>query len=181
MKYCTRCLQPDTRPAIFFSEEGVCGACLWEDEKKIVDWESREAELREMVETIKANNTGPYDCAVGVSGGKDSTFQAIYARDVLGLKTLLVNCEPNGLSEIGRKNIENLKCLGFDTIVVRPDPVMLNVLIKHDFWNGLNFIKPTEYPLYLSTPIIADKFDVWESDLLMIRYDGEVLVHGFRD
>ncbi|WP_299122861.1 ATP-grasp domain-containing protein [uncultured Winogradskyella sp.] len=27
---------------------------------------------------------------------------------------------------------------------------------------------------------IEDKFDVWESDLLMIRYDDEILVHGYK-
>lgn len=28
---------------------------------------------------------------------------------------------------------------------------------------------------------IEDQFEVWESDLLMIRYDDEVLVHGYKD
>ncbi|WP_299390921.1 ATP-grasp domain-containing protein [uncultured Gelidibacter sp.] len=33
---------------------------------------------------------------------------------------------------------------------------------------------------YLLGNTIDDKFDVWESDLLMIRYDDEVLVHGYK-
>ena len=27
MKYCKKCLMPDTRPGISFNEEGVCSAC----------------------------------------------------------------------------------------------------------------------------------------------------------
>jgi len=34
---------------------------------------------------------------------------------------------------------------------------------------------------YLLGKSIDDKFDVWESDLLMIRYDDEILVHGYKD
>ncbi|MGJ8549467.1 ATP-grasp domain-containing protein [Winogradskyella wichelsiae] len=33
---------------------------------------------------------------------------------------------------------------------------------------------------YLFDKTIADKFDVWESNLLMIRYDDEILVHGYK-
>ena len=38
------------------------------------------------------------------------------ARDKLGLRCLLVNCEPEGITEIRKNNIENLKKLGFDVI-----------------------------------------------------------------
>jgi len=33
MQICKLCIQPDTRPGIYFNEEGVCGACLWEEKK----------------------------------------------------------------------------------------------------------------------------------------------------
>ena len=50
MKYCKKCLQPNTRPGIKFNEEGICYACLYEEEKKNIDWISREKELKEMKE-----------------------------------------------------------------------------------------------------------------------------------
>ena len=34
MKICKKCIQPDSRPGIYFDKNGVCGACLWEEEKK---------------------------------------------------------------------------------------------------------------------------------------------------
>ncbi len=163
MKYCKKCVQPDTRPGIFFSEDGICGACLYEEEKRSIDWTKREAEVKEIAEWAKgeANARGcNYECAIGISGGKDSTFQSLYARDKLGLHPLLVNSEPEGITEIGRKNIENLKNLGFDVISLRPNPLAMKKLVKKDFYNFLNLVIVMEFSLWASTYIIADKFDI---------------------
>jgi len=160
MKVCSRCIQPDTRPGIYFDDQGVCGACLWEEEKKEINWEAREKELEEIAEWAKNTAKSNYDCAIGVSGGKDSTKQALTARDRLGLRCLLVNCEPEGVTEIGSHNIENLKKLGFDVINLRPNPKVMKILIKRDFYKYLNPVKITEFPLYASAYIIAEKFDI---------------------
>lgn len=45
MKYCKKCLQPDTRPGIVFVD-GVCNACRFEESKKNIDWLAREKELK---------------------------------------------------------------------------------------------------------------------------------------
>ena len=163
MKYCKKCVQPDTRPGIVFDEQGVCPACLYEEEKKNIDWASREAELKGIVDWAKEKSkeiNSNYDCVIGVSGGKDSTFQALYARDRLGLRPLLVNSEPEGITEIGRKNIENLKQLGFDCISLRPNPQVMKKMIKRDFYECLNPVRVTEFSLWVSAYIIADKFDI---------------------
>lgn len=160
MRYCKLCVQPDTRPGIFFSDDGICGACLWEKEKAEVNWAEREQELRGIVDRVKGKASGPYDCAIGVSGGKDSTFQAVYARDTLGLRPLLVNCEPDGNTDVGRYNIENLKQQGFDVIGVRPNPRILRQLVKKDFYNCLNPLRVTEYPLWASAYIMALHFTI---------------------
>lgn len=160
MRYCTRCVQPDTRPGLVFSDDGLCGACLWEDEKKNIDWAAREDELRSLCARAKSVAKGPYQCVVGVSGGKDSTYQALYARDKLGLKTLLVNGEPDGITEIGRYNIENLKNLGFDVVSLRPNPKIVRKLVRKDFFANLNPVKATEYSLWASAYIIAGFFNI---------------------
>ncbi len=159
MKICKECIQPDTRPGIFFDEFGVCGACLWEKEKKNIDWEERNQQLIEIVEWSKKKSESSYDCVIGVSGGKDSTKQAIVARD-LGLRCLLVNAEPEGITEIGKKNIENLKNLGFDVISLRPNPKIMKELVKRDFYKYLNPQRVTEHSLYSSAYIIADNFNI---------------------
>lgn len=160
MKICEKCVQPDTRPGIFFDKNSVCGACLWEEEKKKIDWRQRKEELLEIVRIAKSKSTGPYDCAIGVSGGKDSTKQAITARDELGLRCLLVNYEPENITELGRHNIDNLKHLGFDVLTIHPSSQVMKKLIRYDFFNHLNPVKASEFPLYSSTYIIAEKFDI---------------------
>jgi|TARA_B110000495_G_C22957892_1_gene561315 N-acetyl sugar amidotransferase len=160
MKICKKCIQPDTRPGIYFNEEGVCGACLWEEKKKSINWNSRFDELVQIANWAKENSSGNYDCVIGVSGGKDSTTQALTARDRLGLKALLVNSEPEGITEIGKANIENLKNLGFDVISLRPNPKIMKKLVRSDFYKNLNPVKITEFSLWASTYIIAEKFQI---------------------
>lgn len=160
MRYCKRCLQPDTRPGIYFNAEGICGACLWEEEKEKINWNAREQELQDLADNAKCKAKGAYDCVVGVSGGKDSTFQAFYAKEKLGLRTLLVCCEPNNITPIGRLNIENLKNHGFDVITITPNRKILKKLMINDFWKNLNPIKPSEYCLYASAYIIAGAFNI---------------------
>ena len=174
MRICNRCIQPDTRPGIYFDDQDVCGACLWEAKKKEIDWESREKELRDIAEWAKKTTKSNYDCVIGVSGGKDSTKQALTARDLLGLRCLLVNSEPEGITEIGRYNIENLKQLGFDVISLRPNPKVMRLLVKRDFYKNLNPVKITEFSLFASTYIISDKFDI----PLIIQGDNPGLTLG---
>lgn len=177
MRYCRKCVQPDTRPSIYFSEEGICGACLYQEEvKSAIDWEKRETEIKEIADEAKKQRTGPYDCVIGVSGGKDSTFQSLYARDRLDLKPLLVNSEPENITEIGRHNIENLKQLGFDIISLRPNPQIMKKLVKKDFYRYLNPVKVTEYSLWASTYIIAQYFDI----KLIIQGENPGLTLGVR-
>jgi N-acetyl sugar amidotransferase len=152
-------VQPTTRPGIVFNEDGICYACIYAEERKHVDWKERkQAALRIAEKAHKKADV--YDCVIGVSGGKDSICQAITSRDELGLRCLLVNSEPEGITEIGKKNIENLKQLGFDVISIRPNPQVMKQLIRKDFFEYLNPVKVTEFSLWASTYIIADKFDI---------------------
>ena len=40
MKYCIKCLQPDTRPGTKFSKEGLCPACIYNKNKNY--WHEKE-------------------------------------------------------------------------------------------------------------------------------------------
>ena len=84
MKICKNCIQPDTRPGIFFDKNQICGSCLWHQEKHKINWLERERELKEIAVWAKQSTKSNYDCVIGVSGGKDSTKQAIIDRDKLG-------------------------------------------------------------------------------------------------
>lgn len=160
MKYCKKCVQPDTRPRIAFDKRGVCLACRFQEEKQHIDWKKRKEELRQIVVQCKERNRGNHDCIIGVSGGKDSTFQALYAREKLGLNCLLVNLAPDRISKWGAHNIENLIQHGFDTVIYRPNPKIWKKLIKYSFYKFGNPIKSTEYPLFAVSYITALKFNI---------------------
>ena len=177
MKYCKKCVQPDTRPGAYFDERGICGACLWEEEKEKIDWAARWKELQGIAEWAKKTTKSVYDCVIGVSGGKNSTFQALTARDRLGLRPLLVNSEPEGITDIGRRNIENLINLGFDTIKLRPNPMVMKKLVRRDFYEYLNPVKITEYSLWSSAYIVADMFNI----PLIIQGENAALTEGARN
>ena len=119
IKYCKCCLFPETKPDLEFNDEGVCNACTNYTNRPRVDWEERKKQFIELVSKIKNDNH--WDCVIPISGGKDSTYQALTARRY-GLNPLLVNSRTCDLSTIGRNNIDNLRSLGFDAIEVLPNP-----------------------------------------------------------
>jgi N-acetyl sugar amidotransferase len=149
MRYCKMCLATDTRPGIEFDENGLCMACVYSKQKKEkIDWKDRQKQLQDIVKSAKKNNHGGYDCIIGVSGGKDSHFQALYAKEELGLNCLLVNCAPDKITEVGRHNIENLVNQGFDMISFRPNPKVMQAVTRRAFYEHGNPVKPSEYPLF---------------------------------
>lgn len=163
MKYCKRCLQPDTRPNILFDENQVCYACKYEESKETTDWDERFKELQAIADEAKAEakkRGNDYDCVIGVSGGKDSLFQAVYAKEKLGLHPLLINCMPDRITDIGLKNIDNLNHLGFDIISIRPNPVVARKLARKCFFERGNIIAASEYCLWASSYIMASKMNI---------------------
>lgn len=163
MIYCKKCLQPDTRPGILFNENGVCYACLYEESKKKISWDQRFIQLKQIANDAKEKtkkNGNIYDCVIGVSGGKDSTFQAVYCKEKLGLHPLLINCVPDEITEIGRKNIENLNALGFDIISIRLNPNVAKKLARKSFFERGNIVSASEYCLWASAYIMADRFNI---------------------
>lgn len=122
LKYCCRCVMPHTKPDLHLDEEGVCNACRAYEQRREIDWEQRRRELLEILERYRRGGTH-WDCIVPVSGGKDSTYQVIRMLQ-LGLNPLCVTSTTCDLSEIGRRNIENLKRLGVDHVEFSPNPIV---------------------------------------------------------
>ena len=113
MKYCNNCLIPEIRPDQFLIN-GTCNACLSFENKKNISWNDKRKKLLEIISNLNLKKDS-WNCIIPSSGGKDSTYQALRARE-LGLNPLIVTATTCHLSDIGKKNIENLKRIGFDTI-----------------------------------------------------------------
>jgi N-acetyl sugar amidotransferase len=121
MKYCVNCVLPDTKPDLYFDESGVCSACTSYLKRNSIDWIDRERQLIKIIDKYRAGKHNLWDCIIPVSGGKDSTLQVIKVLE-LGLKPLCVTSTTCDLSEIGRKNINNIKQLGVDHLEFSPNP-----------------------------------------------------------
>ena len=123
IRYCVRCVMPETKPDLFIDDEGVCSACRSYEQRKIVDWTQRKQELLAVLERYRAKKASNYDCIVPVSGGKDSHYQVIRMLE-LGMNPLCVTATTDQLSDIGKRNIENLKLQGVDYIEVTTNPLI---------------------------------------------------------
>ncbi|EOB2849202.1 N-acetyl sugar amidotransferase [Vibrio vulnificus] len=121
IKYCTSCMYPETKPDLWFNEEGKCSACINFENRTEIDWVERKQEFLQITERYKSIDGSNYDCIIPVSGGKDSTYQVIKVLQA-GLNPLCVTAETDSLSELGRRNLENLKRLGVDHVNVTPNP-----------------------------------------------------------
>ena len=120
IKYCKRCVMPDTKPNLSFDEEGICNACRNYEKRDAVDWNKRKEELMSILDKYRSKDGLNWDCIIPVSGGKDSTYQVVTMLE-LGMNPLCVTSTTCHLTEIGRENIENIKNLGVDYIEITPN------------------------------------------------------------
>ena len=156
IKYCTKCLYPNTKPDLWFDENGVCSACLSYQNRPEIDW-GKEKEFINIIKEYKTENN--YDCVVPVSGGKDSFYQVIKALEY-GLKPLCVTATTCSLSDIGYRNIQNLRNLGVDHIDVSPNPILRRKINKFTL-NEIGDISWPEHLTMFTTPIrIAAMFGI---------------------
>ena len=85
MRYCTKCITPESAATIAFDSDGVCNVCRQAEVKhNEIDWDARREILDEIIK--KYRGRGQYDCILPFSGGKDSTFQLWYVVTKLKLK-----------------------------------------------------------------------------------------------
>jgi N-acetyl sugar amidotransferase len=145
IKYCRKCLYPETKPQLKFDENGVCDACRWIKLKEKIDWKKRKEELKKILEKYRDRDGKRYDCVIPVSGGKDSHYQTYVIKEEFGLNPLLVNFHPLDFTEVGRKNIENLKNLGVDCIEFTANPIVYRKLAQF----GLKELGDFQWPEHI--------------------------------
>lgn len=156
MIWCKKCVENNLRPTSIFDNECVCLPCRYFENITEINWAERAEILEEIVAWAKLHNVSGYDCIIGVSGGKDSIRQALFAREI-GMKPLLVSCSnpPEHITERGPRNLANLINLGFDTITVSPAPGIWKELMRHSFIKFGNYCKATELALFSCVPRVA--------------------------
>ena len=121
VKWCKRCVISNQRPRIIFNDEGICSGCLnTEYKNNEVDWEERERELKDLLDSHRSKD-GSWDVIVPSSGGKDSGYVAHQLRYEYGMNPLTVTWSPLSYTEIGRKNLQaNIDC-GLSNLLCTPN------------------------------------------------------------
>jgi len=134
MKRCKKCIMPDTRPELTFDKNGVCDACRSAERKdRAIDWNARRKEFESILDRYRNKDGKNYDCIIPVSGGKDSTYQTYMMKKVFGMNPLCVTFAQCRCTELGRKNLQNMRELGVDSILFTPNPIIYRKLFKIGF------------------------------------------------
>lgn len=162
LKYCKICLFPETKPDLFFNEEDVCSACIAADDKfNTIDWEKKRKDFFEIIEhyRLKPGETG-YDCLVPVSGGKDSTYQTYFMKEVCKMSPLCVCFETTAATDLGRKNLDNLSDMGVDVIHFKKNSVVYKKMVIEGFKRVGDEMWPNHIGIFTIPVMIAVKFGI---------------------
>ena len=166
MKYCKKCVMPDTRPGITFDKNGICSACQSYERRSTIDWDARFKELQQLCDKYRGCNGNGYDCAIAVSGGKDSHFQVNLMKNVLGMNPVLFSVEDNfPMTDAGIHNIKNIsEEFGCNIFSLKPDIRAQKKLMRYMFekygkptWyiDRLIYTYPLHMALKFNTPLLV--------------------------
>lgn len=163
VRFCSRCLTPNSRPRVVFDADGICNACRNAEDKNRIDWVARREEFQALVSPLRCGDATKYDCIVPWSGGKDSSSIAYKLKFEFGLNPLLVTYAPMIPNEIGHHNREEMVKLGFDHLYFRANQKALRYLAKRFFiergnpkvaWDaGINAV-PVQVAVNYKIPVV---------------------------
>jgi N-acetyl sugar amidotransferase len=127
MQTCNRCLYSIHHPLnLTFDEQGVCSGCRVHEEKDQLDWKKRKEKLQVILENYRNRSGNNYDCIIPVSGARDSYFIVHTIKKVYGMNPLLVTYNKHYNTDVGVRNLANLR-IRFDcdimTKTVNPETV----------------------------------------------------------
>jgi N-acetyl sugar amidotransferase len=109
---CTSCIMDTSDSNIRFDQHGRCDYCNNYYDNILPNWhpdERGEREIMEVAEQIKRDGKGrDHDCIIGVSGGVDSSYLVVLAKEKLGLRPLIFHVDAGWNSQQSVNNIEKL-------------------------------------------------------------------------
>jgi N-acetyl sugar amidotransferase len=116
---CSRCIYDSATPGISFDIQGVCNYCHQVEELELKFQTGKpqgEIQLLSTLNLIKQEGKNKkYDCIIGVSGGTDSSYLLLKAKEDWGLRPLAVHYDNTWNTAIATENIRKLTSrLGVD-------------------------------------------------------------------
>jgi len=180
IKYCRRCLYSSSSATpMMFDKTGLCMGCRTYETKRnygAKEYHSLKEKLKKEINIILSSGKRMirnYDCIVSVSGGKDSYYQTHYVKNILKLNPLLVTYNGNNYTEVGWRNLWNMReAFGCDHIVVSPSVKTLKKL------NRLGFVAMGDMNWHAHVGIFTTAPRIALQAQIPIIFWGE---HGYAD
>jgi len=114
LKRCSKCILPETFPAVEFDKDGVCNYCRNYKRINLLG----EKALKELVNRYRSKDGSP-DCIVAFSGGRDSSYALHYMKKVLKMHPIAYTYDWGMVTDLARRNQARL-CgkLGVEHILI---------------------------------------------------------------
>jgi N-acetyl sugar amidotransferase len=111
IRICTRCIYDERISDISFDDAGVCNFCRQVEMLRVQYGTGSDTGVRTLdaiLDQVRAAGRGKqYDCAIGVSGGTDSSY-LVYLAKQWGLRPLAVHYDNTWNSSIATQNIRKV-------------------------------------------------------------------------
>ena len=133
LKRCTKCILPENYTGIEFDKDGVCNYC--NEEVKKNPYLGKEKLIERINEILSHHPDRKYDCVVGFSGGRDSTFLLWYIVKELHFKPLAVFIDSGLIPEQTILNIrKTVQILNVDLKIIKNDSLKKIFKIHFNAW-----------------------------------------------
>ena len=166
MRVCSRCLYTELHPLnITFNEDGVCSGCSVHEEKDFLNWKECGEKLKTILHSYRNTSGNNYDCIVPVSGARDSYFIVHTLKHVYGMNPLLVTYNKQYNTDVGIRNLANLRIkLNCDIMTLTVNPETVKKITRATlrklgsiYWHCLagQTVYPVQMAVKLKIPLIV--------------------------
>jgi len=169
---CNRCILPLGYPGLSFDKSGVCNFCKAYDlAVRTRNYEVSRRALARILDKHRGRSRN-YDCVIGMSGGKDSTYVLYLLSEVFHMRVLAVHFDNGFVSPYAKRNLEKVVAkLGVGFITVRHDWPTMREMYKMFLRRAGEFCTPCN--VGISIPIL--KFAMEEGVRLVFSGVSRIL------
>lgn len=170
MSRCTNCVLPETTPHISFDDKCVCNFC---HRFSKFQYQGEQA-LLSVLDSVRQSE-GQYDCIVGLSGGRDSTYTLLKLKKDYDLDVLAVNYDNPFTDPQAKENIRNaVDILNVDLISFQLKNRIHERILKNNLLAWLKKPSPAMIPMLC----VACKSYFWDVLEIAKDYDVKCIAHG---
>ena len=132
MKKCNKCVLPENYSGLIIDKNGTCNLC---DQNNEIDYLGEKQLIKDVSEITKQNKSQKYNCIVGFSGGRDSTYLLWYTVNVLKLKPIAVFVDSGLIPNQTYINVKNIsKILGVKLVIKKHNYLLNSVEYSLKSW-----------------------------------------------